>query len=85
MIKAMADAMGVESPLEDHKTMVLGTSGMTVMDQATGYNAFANGGFAGTRHAITQLMTRSGEVVLRLRPRRPRSRSACCRKRRCRR
>ena len=42
--------------------MVLGTSGMTVMDQATGYNTFADGGFAGTRHAITQLMTRSGEV-----------------------
>ncbi len=45
-----------------HKTMVLGTSGMTVMDQATGYNVFADGGFAGTRHAITQLLTRSGEV-----------------------
>ena len=62
VIKALAIAMGVESPLSDHKTMVLGTSGMTVMDQATGYNVFANGGFAGTRHGITQIMTRSGEV-----------------------
>ena len=62
VIKAEAIAMGVESPLEDHKTMVLGTSGMTVMDQATGYNTLADGGFAGTRHAITQLMTRSGQV-----------------------
>ena len=62
VIKAEAIAMGVELPLEDHKTMVLGTSGMTVMDQATGYNTLADGGFAGTRHAITQLMTRSGEV-----------------------
>jgi penicillin-binding protein 1A len=62
VIKAEAIAMGVESTLEDHKTMVLGTSGMTVMDQATGYNTLADGGFAGTRHAITQLMTRSGEV-----------------------
>ena len=62
VIKAKAIAMGVESPLEDHKTMVLGTSGMTVMDQATGYNTLADGGFAGTRHAITQLMKRSGEV-----------------------
>ncbi|MDQ6436864.1 PBP1A family penicillin-binding protein [Mesorhizobium sp. LHD-90] len=61
-IKAMAEAMGVESPLNGHKTMVLGTSGMTVMDQATGYNTFANGGFAGTRHAILQLSTHSGEV-----------------------
>lgn len=61
-VKAMAEAMGVESPLNGHKTMVLGTSGMTVMDQATGYNTFASGGFTGTRHAVTQLMTHSGEV-----------------------
>ncbi|MEQ1950735.1 PBP1A family penicillin-binding protein [Mesorhizobium sp. CN2-181] len=61
-IKAMAEAMGVETPLNGHKTMVLGTSGMTVMDQATGYNTFADGGFAGTRHAILQLSTHSGEV-----------------------
>jgi penicillin-binding protein 1A len=61
-IKAMAEAMGVETPLNGHKTMVLGTSGMTVMDQATGYNTFADGGFAGTRHAILQLSTHSGEI-----------------------
>ncbi|PDQ20707.1 penicillin-binding protein [Mesorhizobium sanjuanii] len=62
-IKAMAEAMGVESPLESHKTMVLGTSGMTVMDQATGYSVFAQNGFVGTRHGISQLVTRTGEVV----------------------
>jgi penicillin-binding protein 1A len=59
----MAYAMGVESPLEVFKTTVLGTSGMTVMDQATGYGAFASGGFAGLRHGITQLLTHSGEIV----------------------
>ncbi|TPI16523.1 penicillin-binding protein 1A [Mesorhizobium sp. B4-1-3] len=62
-IKAMAESMGVESPLESHKTMVLGTSGMTVMDQATGYSVFAQNGFVGSRHGITQLVTRTGEVV----------------------
>jgi penicillin-binding protein 1A len=62
-IKAMAEAMGVESPIENFKTMVLGTSGMTVMDQATGYNVFANGGFAGTRHGITQLLSHAGNVL----------------------
>ena len=62
-IKAMAEAMGVESPLEAHKTMVLGTSGMTVMDQATGYSVFAQNGFVGSRHGITQLVTRTGDVV----------------------
>jgi len=62
-IKALTEAMGVESPVFSDKTMVLGTSGMTVMDQATGYSVFANGGFAGTRHGIVQLSTHSGEVV----------------------
>ncbi|MER9405972.1 penicillin-binding protein 1A [Mesorhizobium caraganae] len=62
-IKAMAESFGVESPLESHKTMVLGTSGMTVMDQATGYSVFAQDGFAGSRHGVTQLVTRTGDVV----------------------
>ncbi|QPC87201.1 PBP1A family penicillin-binding protein [Mesorhizobium sp. NBSH29] len=62
-IKALTEAMGVESPISPHKTMVLGTSGMTVMDQATGYSVFANGGLAGTRHAINQLVSHQGEVV----------------------
>lgn len=56
-------AMGVESKLNGHKTMVLGTSGMTVLDQATGYSVFATGGFSGTRHGITQLLNRSGEMI----------------------
>src|SRR5690606_35528569 len=62
-IKKLVEAMGVESPLNGHKTMVLGTSGMTVMDQATGYSVFASGGLAGLRHGITQLTTHSGEVI----------------------
>ncbi len=62
-IEAMARAMGVESALNGHKTMVLGTSGMTVMDQATGYNTFANGGYAGTRHAVLQLLAHGDEIV----------------------
>ncbi len=53
----------MESPLGSHKTMVLGTSGMTVMDQATGYSVFAQNGMAGTRHGITQLVTHTGEVI----------------------
>jgi len=58
----LAHDMGVETPLETWVTTVLGTSGMTVMDQATGYNSFANGGFAGTRHGITELRDRTGKV-----------------------
>lgn len=62
-IKAMAEAMGVESPLGSHKTMVLGTSGMTVMDQATGYSVFAQDGVVGTRNGITQLVSHTGQVI----------------------
>jgi len=59
----MAKAMGVESPIERFKTSVLGTSGETVMDQATGYSVFAQNGFVGSRHGITQLVTHTGQVV----------------------
>ena len=62
-IKAKTVEMGVESKLNGHKTMVLGTSGMTVMDQATGYSVFASGGFSGIRHGITQLLSRSGTLI----------------------
>jgi len=62
-IKELAEAMGVESTLESHKTMVLGTSGMTVMDQATGYSVFPQDGMVGTRHGVTQLVTHTGEVI----------------------
>ncbi|EJN01396.1 penicillin-binding protein 1A [Phyllobacterium sp. YR531] len=62
-IVALAKAMGVESPISSHKTMVLGTSGMTVMDQATGYNVFATGGIVGMRHAFTQISSQNGDVL----------------------
>ncbi len=63
LIKETTVAMGVESPLGNHRTMVLGTSGMTVMDQATGYLTLAAGGYVGLRHGITQITTHGGEVV----------------------
>ena len=62
-IAALAKAMGVESEISLHKTMCLGTSGMTVLDQATGYLTFATGGYANTRHAFTQILTYSGDVI----------------------
>ncbi|WP_420959895.1 transglycosylase domain-containing protein [Brucella sp. IR073] len=62
-IVALTKAMGIESPISSHKTMVLGTSGMTVMDQATGFNVFASGGIAGTRHAFTQILNHKGDVL----------------------
>ena len=43
--------------------MVLGVSGMTVLDQATGYLTLANGGFGGSRHGINQLISHTGETL----------------------
>ena len=59
----MTHRMGVESELNGHRTMVLGTSGMTVLDQATGYLTLADGGYVGMRHGVTQLLTHAGTVV----------------------
>ncbi|MFZ2101674.1 MAG: PBP1A family penicillin-binding protein [Oricola sp.] len=59
----MTRRMGITSPIIKHPTMVLGTSGITVLDQATGYLTFATGGFAHRRHAFTQIISASGEVL----------------------
>lgn len=62
-IIALIKSFGIESPLNGHKTMVLGTSGMTTLDQATGYSVFANGGYADTRFGISQLSTHSARLL----------------------
>ncbi len=62
-IISLIKSFGIESPLNGHKTMVLGTSGMTALDQATGYSVFANGGYADMRFGIVQMMTHSGNLI----------------------
>ncbi|WP_336287924.1 transglycosylase domain-containing protein [Bartonella sp. CB60] len=55
--------MDITTHIVSHKTIVLGTSNMTPMDQATGFNVFANGGMAGNRHGFTKISTTDGHVV----------------------
>ncbi|WP_370196674.1 transglycosylase domain-containing protein [Aurantimonas sp.] len=62
-VTALASEMGVESPLRGDKTMALGTSEVTVLDQATAYGVFVNGGMDSHRHAIMQLMDASGQTI----------------------
>ena len=62
-IRDLIKNMGIDANIFSHKTMVLGTSNMTPMDQATGFNVFANGGMAGNRHGFTQVMTTDGRVI----------------------
>ncbi len=59
----MAKAMGVETPIRNDKTIPLGTSEMTVMDQATGYSVFPAGGMQSRRHGITQIIGYDGRVL----------------------
>ena len=62
-IAALAHDMGVDSEISLHKTMSLGTSGMTVLDQATGYLTMADGGEAGKRHAFTRITSHDGKIL----------------------
>ncbi len=62
-IADMAKRMGVESPLRVTRALPLGPSEVTVLDMATGYSAFANGGFRAQPHAVLNIRTSSGEVL----------------------
>jgi penicillin-binding protein 1A len=62
-VVAIAKAMGVESPLRGDKTMALGTSEVTVLDQATGYAVFPAGGMDSHRHAILSMTDTDGDVL----------------------
>ncbi|MBX4336105.1 transglycosylase domain-containing protein [Bartonella raoultii] len=56
-------SMGIHAHILSHKTMVLGTSNMTPMDQAIGFNVFANGGMAGNLHGFIQIKTTDGHII----------------------
>ena len=62
-IAEMAKKMGVESPIRVDKTMPLGTSEVTVLDQATAYAVFPAGGMSSNRHGITQIINYAGDVL----------------------
>ena len=62
-IADMAKRLGVESPLRVTRALPLGPSEVTVMDMATGYSAFANGGFRARPHGILNIRTSSGDVL----------------------
>ncbi|WJW80172.1 PBP1A family penicillin-binding protein [Bartonella sp. TP] len=62
-IRDLIKNMGINADILAHKTMVLGTSNMTTMDQATGFNVFANGGRAGNRHLFLKISSGSGRLL----------------------
>ena len=62
-IVEMAKAMGIETPLRSDKTVPLGTSEVTVLDQATAYAVMPAGGMQSRRHGISQVLGYGGEVL----------------------
>ncbi|AOG10767.1 penicillin-binding protein [Rhizobium sp. AAP116] len=56
-------AMGVETPIKKDVTIPLGTSEVTVMDQATAYAVLPADGYASRRHGIAQIVNYAGEVL----------------------
>jgi penicillin-binding protein 1A len=55
--------MGVRTPLRINKALALGTSEVTVLDQATGYSALANGGFKIEPYAAVEIRDNVGNVL----------------------
>lgn len=62
-IIAEAKKFGVETPVRKDVTIPLGTSEVTVMDQATAYAVFPAGGYESRRHGIEQIMDYDGKVL----------------------
>ncbi len=62
-IAETAQRFGIESPVRTDKTMPLGTSEVTVLDQATAYAVFPAGGISSDRHGVTQIINYGGEVL----------------------
>jgi penicillin-binding protein 1B len=55
--------LGIESRLDRSLAMALGDSEVTLMELATAYAAFANGGFRVASHLIVGVMDAQGEVL----------------------
>ena len=62
-IADLAQRLGVATPMTVTRSLALGTSELTVLDQAVGYSAFANGGYRIQPKAILDVRTTSGDVV----------------------
>ncbi|WP_051631179.1 transglycosylase domain-containing protein [Afifella pfennigii] len=62
-IADMAARLGVQTPIRVTRSLPLGTSEVTVLDQATGYAAFASGGYKVRPHGVTRILSNEGEPI----------------------
>lgn len=62
-IVEVARAMGINTELRITRSLPLGASEVTVLDQTAGYAVFASGGFKTPPYGITQIITSQGDVI----------------------
>jgi penicillin-binding protein 1A len=55
--------MGVMSPIRVTRSLALGSSELTVLDQATAYSAFSNGGYRVEPRGIIDIRTSTGKLL----------------------
>jgi penicillin-binding protein 1A len=58
-----AHRLGITTPLKEHPTLALGSGEVTVLDMATAYSSFANGGFATVPHVIERIREDNGKPI----------------------
>ncbi len=58
-----AHEMGITTELRITRSLPLGASEVTVIDQAAGYAVFASGGFKTPPYGFTQIITSQGDVI----------------------
>jgi penicillin-binding protein 1A len=62
-IAEMAERLGVASQIRVTRSLPLGTSEVTVLDQATGYSAFSSGGYQAVPSAVVRILNSADEVI----------------------
>jgi penicillin-binding protein 1A len=62
-IVEVAHAMGLTTELRITRSLPLGASEVTVLDQTAGYACLASGGFKTPPYGITQIITSQGDVI----------------------
>ncbi|GGE36966.1 penicillin-binding protein [Agaricicola taiwanensis] len=64
-VMALAQSMGIRTPLRPIQAIALGVSEVTVMDMASGYGTLANNGRLNVPHTVLEAWTARGERVWR--------------------
>ncbi|HEX6524113.1 MAG TPA: transglycosylase domain-containing protein [Streptosporangiaceae bacterium] len=61
---SLAHSMGITTPLASNLSTAIGTSSVSMLDQAAGYSAFANGGYRVAPHAVLKVVDSQGNLLL---------------------